>query len=609
MRAGVIERGLRMGLRKRPARGPGATGACCALVAALGFTLAAAPATAGELEATIRLTPERIGLSELAKLEIEARRSGFGRLRFEPLFELENLELVAGPFEVSETSAVNGSFSRALRLTWQLRPRATGPASVHSVRLRLAGEVVALPDRAIEVQVEPTGLGAPRREERRRLDPWERFLGGGSPLERWREGERPPRVFLRAEVEPERPYVGQQAVYTLYLYTQDDVDAIQSKALPEFRGFWVRDLPTEQHLATEMVEVDGARYGRVALLRKAIFPLRPGPHELAPAVMELVVRVLERRFFAPPVARPEAMTAESSPLLVHVRPLPPAPAGFGGAVGSLALAARLEPKELAVGEAATLTLTLSGAGNLQGVHAPELAERRHLELFPPQQQGGEEVRGTTVVGTRTWSWVLVPERAGRYPLRLPEIPYFDPRSATYRLASAPVLELVAQPAPAHAGATPARLHSIRSAAVPRGPAQRVEGLLPWLFALPWAAVLAIVLARRRNGAAGGGPAPARQLAQLLREAEAEARPRQAAARIEEAWREFLAARWALPPGTPSTTWAERLRGAGADGDAAAELVRLADDLHYLRYAPQLSATEALQREAVERSRRLLRRLR
>jgi hypothetical protein len=37
-------------------------------------------------------------------------------------------------------------------------------------------------------------------------------------------------------------------------------------------------------------------------------------------------------------------------------------------------------------------------------------------------------------------------------------------------------------------------------------------------------------------------------------------------------------------------------------------VRLAGDLHYLRYAPQLSATGELIAEAVSRSRRLLRRL-
>ena len=47
---------------------------------------------------------------------------------------------------------------------------------------------------------------------------------------------------------------------------------------------------------------------------------------------------------------------------------------------------------------------------------------------------------------------------------------------------------------------------------------------------------------------------------------------------------------------------------GASRDAAEELVALADDLHYLRYAPKLSSTEEMQRELVERSRRLARRL-
>ena len=38
------------------------------------------------------------------------------------------------------------------------------------------------------------------------------------------------------------------------------------------------------------------------------------------------------------------------------------------------------------------------------------------------------------------------------------------------------------------------------------------------------------------------------------------------------------------------------------------LVKLADDLHYLRYAPKLSSTDGLKRELVERSRKLARNL-
>ncbi|HVF62262.1 MAG TPA: BatD family protein [Thermoanaerobaculia bacterium] len=587
-----------------------------ALVAFLAFVAVLAafssPALAGELETSIRLTPERIGLAETATLEIEARRSGFGRLRFQPEFELDNLELVSGPYEMSETSSINGAFARSLRLAWQLRPLGTGRAAVHAVRLRVGGGVVDLPAQFIEVQEEPAGLAAPRRVQPRPRDAWERFFGG-NPFEGLGRPDRP-RVFLDAEVAPERPYAGQQAVYTLYLYTRDDVDAIQPKSLPEFRGFWVRELPLAQRLPTEMVEVDGVRYGRVVLFKKAIFALRPGRHELAPSVMELIVRVGERRFFGPPMTRPEQLTASSPPVAVEVRALPPAPVGFSGAVGRLELAARLEPQELAVGEAATLTLTLAGDGNLQGVRAPELPERRYLEVFPPQQQAEEEIREETVRGRRSWSWVVVPERAGRYALNLPEVPFFDPQTASYRLASAPVVELAVRPAEPGSAAAAARLHSIRSAALPPEPARRFdERLLPWLFALPWVGVVAGIVWRRNGGRAGHGRvrggAPAKVLAGRLREAEGEERPRQAAARIEEAWRDYLAARWNLPPGTASTVWAEKLAAQGAEREAARELVQLADDLHYLRYAPQLSATETLRREAVERSRRLLRRLR
>jgi hypothetical protein len=96
---------------------------------------------------------------------------------------------------------------------------------------------------------------------------------------------------------------------------------------------------------------------------------------------------------------------------------------------------------------------------------------------------------------------------------------------------------------------------------------------------------------------------------LLLAAAAESRPRQAAARIEEAWRGFLAERWEIPAATPPPRWGALLRDRGADPQAADDLVRLADDLLYLRYAPQLSAVESLSAEALSSSRRLLRRLR
>ena len=74
-------------------------------------------------------------------------------------------------------------------------------------------------------------------------------------------------------------------------------------------------------------------------------------------------------------------------------------------------------------------------------------------------------------------------------------------------------------------------------------------------------------------------------------------------------REYAGARWGIPPGLPVAHWPERLTGAGVPSPVARGLVGLFEELHNLRYAPELSRVEALRDEALELSRRLLRDLR
>jgi hypothetical protein len=143
--------------------------------------------------------------------------------------------------------------------------------------------------------------------------------------------------------------------------------------------------------------------------------------------------------------------------------------------------------------------------------------------------------------------------------------------------------------------------------------------------------LALILARRRRrpspyapslaavpagAAAAAAGAPGREsrpqpgeVEQKLREAAREERPRQAAALVEEGWRGYLARRCGLPATTPAARWGAALAAQGMASEIADEVTRLAEELHYLRYAPQLSTTGAVRDEMLARSRQLLRRLR
>jgi hypothetical protein len=638
--------------RLAPFAAAGTVAAWLASAAWLAWAVAAGAAPPFQVHAS--LEPAVIGLDETATLTIQVSGSGLGSLRFEPGYILENLETAGGGSRFEDISLTNGALSRSSRLSLPLRPLGPGPARVRSLVLRLRGQAVRLPDQEIQVQEQPGGGSAAGRGaagQRQPQDPadlFEQLFGNGSPLSPAPRAQGPA-AFLRAEVQPPRPLVGEQALYTVYLYTRQDVAATMSTAMPTFRGFWVRDVPQPERLRPEMVDVGAERYARATMIRKALFALRPGRHLLEPAGLDVVIETPGRFFFGPPAARSEELHLRTPELAVDVQPLPPAPPGFGGVVGQVSLASKLQPYSLRLGEGATLAVTLAGAGNLQGVSAPRLESSPGLTVFPPQQQADDQVNGATVVGRRTWTFVLVPTRPGLYSVRPASVTYFDPARREYRLAQSPPLALTALPPPTAArppgSGAAAAIHPGRGAA----PNQRTPpswgplvpygwpGLLAWL-ALPWAVALVVMLARRRlhlraaagpsgaavaptgtgtaaataapgAAAAAQGAAQPAEVERKLREAAREDRPRRAAALVEEGWRGYLARRWGLPATTPPRRWGAVLAAHGVASEIADEMVRLAEDLHYLHYAPQLSATGAVRDEVLARSRQLLRRLR
>jgi hypothetical protein len=567
------------------------------------------PAMAAD-DVKVTVEPEVIGLDETATLTIEAHTEGLSTERFRPSFELDNLETVGSPSQYDDMRFSNGHLSRTFRLSWELRPLGLGKARVRAIAVQLGDTLTQVPAREIRVQQEPTRLAQAPARRQREDDPFHQFFGR-MPNPFRREPQQPD-VFVRCEAQPQRPVVGQQVLYTIYLYTRENIGGISTSGVPTFQGFWTRDIPLPRQLPMEMLDIDGRRYARVPLLKKALFPLRPGHYRLEPATIDLLVQHYERGFFfGPAVVRPEQARLQTAAQTVDVQPLPPAPPGFAGAVGQIALGAELEPRQVHLGEAATLTVRLSGVGNLQGIHEPRVTPPPGLTLLPPQQEGRDDLNGTAVRGLRVWRYAVIPDRAGRFTLESPRITYFDPAEGRYQVAAAPELGLTALPRAGSAAAgspTPPAGHG----AAPAGSSgRRWAPLLAWLLILPWGLALVVTLLRRRPAAAlGSSPEPgaARELEAALRQAESEERPRQLALRVEEAWRALLDRRWGVSPETPPSRWRELLASQGVETGTLDELGLLIEDLQYLRFAPQLSTTDNLRADALDRSRRLLRRL-
>lgn len=586
------------------------------------LVLAAGTASLGAqnngLRAALQLDPDgQVGLDERVTLSIKLEGVNSGRPR--PEFQLDNLRILGGPVQSTSLTILNGVPSSSLTLTWSLQPMKVGKARIFSARVQLGDQILEMPDRTLEIVAEaPAG----RRRQAAR-DPFDTFrndpfFNRRSPLEellgRRRQPQRQqqaPRVFLQAETSPRNPWVGEQVLYTLYLYTDVDVRSINPEELPDFKGFWSLTIPQPERIQPELVSHEGRDIYRFVLLQRALFPRRAGSFEIPQVAATMDALVRDNDPFGSLLPRARQISRTSNPVAVEVRELPAPPAGFEGVVGQISLTADLAPRELEVGEAATLTLTLSGRGHLQGIAPPDLGELDGIEVFPPQQQSDETLRGKNVTGSRTWSYVLVPQQPGEWQLPPIEVPYFDPRRQRYESAVAADLGLTVRGTTSleQSGGQTVELHPIRSGALPIVAGSHFDGsrLRPWLFGLPWG-LAALLLGFRRFAGTSRSSEGRKRLLERLKVAAGEERPRQAAALLEDAWREFLGFRWDIPPGTPSTQWASLLEANGVQAATADGLVKLADDLHYLRYAPKLSSTAELRKELVERSRKLVRSL-
>ena len=285
------------------------------------------------------------------------------------------------------------------------------------------------------MQQEPTGAAGEARDPTTDPfagDPFQDFFGrfrrpGDGRLRR-ALGSRP-KIFMRAVAVPAEPYAGQQVLYTVYLYTQNDVTALAPRNVPPFSGFWVVEVPQpERQPQPDMVVEDGERYARVPIFQRALFPIQAGPLEVPAFAADIGVRVATPSAFGL-IANDEEVRRQTAPVTISALALPPPPAGFDGAVGRLDLAARLEPPQVESGSAATLTLTLSGQGHLAGLPDPELPALPGLRVYPPQKEGKEDVVGTMVRGSRSWSYVLVPQHEGTFELPRHRDPLLRSRQA------------------------------------------------------------------------------------------------------------------------------------------------------------------------------------
>ena len=400
-------------------------------------------------------------------------------------------------------------------------------------------------------------------------------------------------LFVRASVDNERPYLGQQITYSLRIYHNKNAD-LSSVSIryirPDFAGFW-NSQQTEQVEYDETIE--SGEY-RVVEVRTVLFASVVGAANIEPAVLEVSTE-----------ASGTPGRLESSPVAAEVRPLPVLePEGFTGGVGSFEISASVDAAEGNLNEPVTLTVRVSGEGNIEALPDPEWPAFVGWRVIESPVSVESQVVAGQITGSRTYEIVLVAEQTGQ--LTIPEIryPYFDPALERYvELATAPIAAsigdaagapaLPALPAVAEAEEDAPEVRPIK--AVPpslrQAGAELAESTAYWaVWAIPPLVVIGVVAWRRRRASQEAARAEGLRnnalpdaRAALARAVNSGSDPKVAAS---EALLSYLSARLEMQgSGMTREALLRRLREVGASSDLEDRVGEVLTEGESARYTP------------------------
>lgn len=450
--------------------------------------MGAVAALAGEPTLTVQLVPERFGVEDVARLEItvEGGKPEGGTPRPE---RLENLEIVGGPSVSQQFSFVNGVSSSAVTYTYLVQASGVGEAVVGPVVVTVDGK--ELRSAPIETQVVEGRVAPPRRRPPSPFDPFGDLLA--------RPARRAARVELRLLPERSEVFRGEPLGVTVALDTTAAVEGFEWSTPPSFPGWWSQRVEQKGPLEGQPVEVEGVRFMRYAVGRFVLIPLSPGTLEIPACSARIGLR--GGGFFA----APQVVERSAAGVAVRVKELPPAPPGFHGAVGSLRYRARLEPTEVDPGGTATLTVELSGRGNLPLAEPPfPWPVPEGCEIYPPEESSKVTVTAAGPEGSREWRAVVVPSRPGTFQLAAQPVAVFDPRAGRYRTAVlGPFTLEVTAPPPTPAPTPAARPSPAAAEPASPGPPQGQAPAGPSESGSPRLLLLLLVVAVA-GALAGGG---------------------------------------------------------------------------------------------------------
>jgi hypothetical protein len=382
--------------------------------------------------------------------------------------DFTDFTVIQGPSQSTGMSMVNGVTSQYRGISYVLRPKRTGTLTIRPATATVDGQ--KLQSNALQIVVHNQSTQGNTKTPGFSPLPDPSWPTAQPPVdmdEIIRPGENidekiRKNFFIKVDVSKTECFLGEPIVATYKLYARLRSDSRVTRH-PSLNGFSVYDMidPTDDRVSVE--KVNGKNFSVHIIRKSQLIPLQAGDVTLDPVELDnniYFVRAdagntkssspglggLLDRLFEPDVSGTpftKHIVLESKPVMVHVKPLPEEgrPADFNGAVGKYSITASLNNKEVDTGDAANLSVSVKGNGNLPVINAPAISWPDGMESYDVSNKENIDKTIAPLGGTKTYSYSFICSKPGKYSLPPVKLSYFDPAAKVYKTVESEPLDL------------------------------------------------------------------------------------------------------------------------------------------------------------------------
>ncbi len=389
-----------------------------------------------ETQVTASVSSDAVGVQDQLQFTITVSGQDSGEAQNPRIPRLQGFKIVSGPNISTQYQWINGRSSSAKSFIYVLIPEREGQFTIDPVDVPIGNRIYKTRPLQVRVTSAPHSPSpSPPQRPFNLPDLFEEEDRQSGAL----DAEA---VFVKAELDRNSAYPGQQVTLFYKLYARVRVTGIRIQDSPPLSGFWVEDLEVQQNPRGERKVINGREYQAFTIKKQALFPTATGRLKI-PSSTFAISAAGGGDFFGV-FGRTETLYRKAQESLLEVKPLPVAgrPADFSNAVGSFNLTAGIDKTQVATGDAVSLRVKLEGQGNLMmipDISVPPIPDftvfsskrADAIRAFPENQIGGD----------KTWEYVLVPKAPGHQTIPSFSLSYFNPEGDKYETVMTPALSL------------------------------------------------------------------------------------------------------------------------------------------------------------------------